>query len=580
MIPGLGRFFQHEKILKTVSLSGLILCALLIGAIAALTFIADAQAVPSQNRDPFSRSLRDYDMLAPDPEADPESLDRSLAKLEKKSESPGSWLSTLKRRRDLARRDSRFIPAYQEAARKAAAAFPYSQPLAALAAATHNRGSPLTAKTREALKKYLPLLSETSLSPLVLGIHILLGDLADPAAVPPRLEDLVSAALPLLREDMALEETEALEGNMALLAILGGDTRSAEAHIIRASAEANSPDFLGFTAEYFYDYGDPLRAAGIFARLAGSGGNNADEFLGREADALWLAGYTDAARELWTILVSPRADLSAETVPPAPALDARALYNLAATAASPDEAASLLERLLAETQDRREGSWKFGLLRYSRLSGAAESLAVLKDGSGNRDPLLDLELLRRRAEIWPHDRIPGEIWMLLGLHPDEENLYHWAAWYFNYQRKFDETARLIQTAERRNPGASWIKLHKALGLIGEGRLDAGEELLKAAAAETPLWQIPANLGRILEARRSPAAALIQYETAVEIMNGLRPETPPAKEEARLQVRIALCLIALNRREDGRRALEYALDLDPDNLGARLELSRLDKRTDS
>jgi tetratricopeptide (TPR) repeat protein len=44
--------------------------------------------------------------------------------------------------------------------------------------------------------------------------------------------------------------------------------------------------------------------------------------------------------------------------------------------------------------------------------------------------------------------------------------------------------------------------------------------------------------------------------------------------SRIQVRIAYCLKSLGRIEESRRALQYAIDLNPDNLTARMELDRL------
>jgi tetratricopeptide (TPR) repeat protein len=105
-------------------------------------------------------------------------------------------------------------------------------------------------------------------------------------------------------------------------------------------------------------------------------------------------------------------------------------------------------------------------------------------------------------------------------------------------------------------------------MIRQGQLTEGEELLKAIPPSAGYWQVPANIGRIQESRRSITAALEYYETAAGLVKN-------EKAAARLQVRIAKCLQALGRDGESRRALEYALDLDEENLNARLELRHLD-----
>jgi hypothetical protein len=47
-----------------------------------------------------------------------------------------------------------------------------------------------------------------------------------------------------------------------------------------------------------------------------------------------------------------------------------------------------------------------------------------------------------------------------------------------------------------------------------------------------------------------------------------------KAASEIQFRISRCLRALGRSGEIRRVLEYALDLNPDNLNARHELRRI------
>jgi tetratricopeptide (TPR) repeat protein len=161
----------------------------------------------------------------------------------------------------------------------------------------------------------------------------------------------------------------------------------------------------------------------------------------------------------------------------------------------------------------------------------------------------------------------AETWLLLGRYPEEENLYRWGAWFFDLQRQYNETAVLLKTAARHQFSGQWAGLHEALQLIREGNLDRAESILAAVPAETASWAAAANLGRVLEARRAPARALEQYELAVAAV-------PDRQTNSQIQLRIARCLKTLNRAEESRQVLEYALELNPDNLSARLELERL------
>jgi tetratricopeptide (TPR) repeat protein len=158
-------------------------------------------------------------------------------------------------------------------------------------------------------------------------------------------------------------------------------------------------------------------------------------------------------------------------------------------------------------------------------------------------------------------------------YPETEYLYDWGAWYFDRQRRYDETAMLLKTAARRNFSGYWMDFYQALQYIREGNLDAAEDLLAeaaVAAAQDDQWAAFANWGRVLEALRAPARALEHYERAMAAVVEVDEHTA-----SRIQVRVAHCLRTLGRIAESRRALEYALDLNPDNLTARLELGRLE-----
>jgi hypothetical protein len=593
--------------LKTTFLSGLILCVLIAGAL--ITAAVKAGPVSSAPEQSFFSSLREYDRaaLAAIDQQGTDTLNQTLDKLEKKAESLDSFLSILKRRRNLARINSRYIPAYRDAALRAAEAYPHSEPIAALAAAALIQRSAITGETELELRKMLPILSNHRFKPLLLSLHVLLGDFENSSKASAMIpsgrtgrEDFASGLS--LTQGLSASDREAVAADLALLTVLEGDASGAAVDIrsfLSGSANAPSNDFLRFAAEFFYDFGDPLRAAELFSQLP----DDAD--LARQADALWLGGYEGSARNIWTILSSPGPEGDPETAP-------RSLYNLALSAADSNEAADLFRRLImlparqgaaqggANAQGaqneltRQDGPQSgpasaqariFGLIRYSRFLPAPQAIAALESGgdpsSGAAfgEPLRELEMLRRRSETREAGRVVGETWMLLDRYPEAEELYRWGAWYFDYQRNTTETAMLLKTAARLNLEGPWIPIHEGLLRMREGDLNRAGEIFDSIPPENMNWTAAANSGRILEARRAPAQALEKYEIAMAslLKNREKAADRDLAEAARIQVRIAQCLRALGRAGDSRRALEYALDLNPENLNARLELSRLENR---
>jgi tetratricopeptide (TPR) repeat protein len=194
--------------------------------------------------------------------------------------------------------------------------------------------------------------------------------------------------------------------------------------------------------------------------------------------------------------------------------------------------------------------------------------------------------------MWETARVIGEAWLLLGRRAGRSDLFQWAAWYLNLQRNYGEAALLLRTAARQNMGGPWLDFFRAIALVHEGDLNQAEDILRgfsgdaapaASAANSPLEgqnaltaAALANLGRILEARRALARAIEYYERASALLlDGALPQDSGNFETcARVQLCIARCLLALGRPQESRRALEFALDLNPDNLNARLELDRL------
>jgi hypothetical protein len=593
--------------LKLACLLGIFFSLVLSGCLVFFGFYLENSfpgGVSPKKEDPFYRALKEFDarLASSQDEKLLKALDKSLNKLEKKGLQTEAWLSILKRRRLLAAANPRFIEAYQKSAQKAAAAFPFSEPLAILAIDALlgsnpplSGGSGASLKSGAFLENFISRISQPQFAPLALYSYILLGAMESPekAATTPGLETLLSSA-------MAKKENEAFFINSALLKILNQNVPEVSAQLktlLRNEAQDGSPasrDLILFAAEFFYDHGEPLRAAELFSRFSDPAS------VARQADALWFAQEVPGARTLWTILAAPETETQNPTVRQ---IKTRSLYNLAATAAGKAEETALLERLFIQGENSRtpgesrapgesprpgastgasrapgsaglpssaapsyDPSYIYGVIRYTRLLDPSRSAAILEDEALQNIPLIDLELLRRRRENWPPARTIPEVWLLLDRHPQEEQLYQWACYYFDRQRRHEESAQLVKTAGYYQINGPWLDLHLALNAMREGRLEDGEKILRAAEGRLKAWQIPANLGRIQEALRSPAAALDSYEKAAALV-----EDPKAASEIRF--RISRCLRALGRSQESRRALEHALELDTDNLKARLELRR-------
>jgi tetratricopeptide (TPR) repeat protein len=488
-----------------------------------------------------------------------EKLSQELDRMEKKAGSVDTFLSILKRRRQLAKLYPQYLPAFRQSARRAGAAYPHSDSLTAIAAASLILNTAITRETEAVLRAALPLLSGPRLETLRLCLHVLLGDLQGPQKA---LANLPSGFSPALIP-YSFDDRQAIIADAALIKLIGGSSPAEVQELLADFSNDNpagsglSAQTLHFAAEFFYDFGDPLRAARLFSHIPD------EQALSRQADSLWLAGYSGSARNIWNIVLNAHEDN----------YRTRALYNLALSAETREEAAALLRRLvqLSQTLPQTEdiSCTEAGFIHYSRFFDAPQATAILEGGA--RSALIDLELLRRRTEMWESGRSIGAVWLLIDRYPDEENPYKWGAWFFDLQRAYNETAILLKTGDRRQFQDTWMPFHRAFLLMVGGNLDEAEQiLLNLDSGGKPGWEIQANLGRIYEARLAPGRALEFYEKAAAEVHG-------KKDASRIQIRIAQCLKILGRPLESRRVLEYALDLNPDNISARLELSRLEGR---
>ena len=625
------------RILKIICIAGILLLIIAGGCLAVFALMGIKSAKPEQDA-AFSRLLFEFDRelfqhISPNDggsgvtrifisDQEIEKLQNMLDRMEEKAIGAESLLSVLKRRRQIIQYSPQRVESYRLAAERARRAYPHSENVAAIAAAALVQGKALTPETEQALRECLPNLSSSRTASLRLSLHVLLGDLQNPqkataalgvtsapvvasapgawfssSAVPHSLADreamiINSALINILRSNSApAEMAELLAGYDPSNAnasnddssnadphndeASGAEARNDDSNNAEASNEGTMPSIraLKFAADYYYDFGDPLTAAELFAHIP------EESALARQADALWLAGYPDAARNIWNVLASQQTGYQEH-----------ALYNLALSEDDRDAAMSHLSGLAALPRSGQDPSREFGVIRYSRFLNAAQATALLEaeiaaaNSAANFAPsltapppikqqysaqsikaLLELELLRRRQELWDGGRITGAAWLLLGRFPDEENIYQWINWYFIYQRNYDETAQLIKHGERHDIR---FPMSEAVLYIHESDYDKAEQsLLPLASGENASWEAQANLARILEARRAPARAVEYYEKAAAAVSD-------AADASRIQFRIAQCLKNLGRYADVRRVLEYALDLNPDNINARSELNRM------
>jgi tetratricopeptide (TPR) repeat protein len=571
--------------LKITGAAGLLLALALGWALVYYSVTRNTQIFPKEEKTSagFAEELEKYDaVLAVET---PENLVKRLKRLEKKAKGQEELLSALKRRRALTLERPEFLSRpgsnaaleYKNAVLKLTKKFPYSEALSAAAAESFFlSGSSPRDEEIPLLYSFADSITNARYDPLVLGLYALSGGLenAEKAVKIGGAAELLSLWRSPEFSLIPPRLRSFLKNDEAVIRILRGDIPAAQTRINALIEEdSGNRELLRLGADFFYDYGNPMRAAALYSRLGG------DDNLSRQADALALAGEIPAARNIWTALAVPRQeDLHKSGVlsPEETGIILRSLYNLASSSGNPVESAIFLERLFASRppEDQNHSGGIFGLIRYSRLLDTRRSIAVLEDGKPEGNPLLDLELLRRRMETWQPLKSTAEVWLLLGRHPDNENLFRWGACYFDRQKLYSESAQILKIASQKGWTSPWVCFHKGLALIREGKLNQGEKLLAdlldngKTAADGMGWIIAANLGRILESRRAISAAIERYSEAAALVRSPRAA-------ALIQLRLSRCYEAQKRYAESRLALEKALELDPGNLNVRHEKNRMD-----
>ena len=532
--------------LRITLLAGLILFGLTV-AVLTVFYIVDISGTKLQRmQDNFTRALREYDTYAnyvPGFERDFTKLNADLDRLEKMTVSVESWLSVLKRRRALAQVRPESFVNYANSIDKALEIYPVSQPIIALAAEVLVKDIAITREADEKLRSLTPALTSADYNNLRLSLHVLLGDFRNPQRAQVIPEYIIS------------DGTESVTINLILMKILTGDTRRAATDIqSMLYTLAPSIDGLRFIAEFFYDYGELERSAEIFSLI------NDEQALSRASDALYLAGFSNSARNIWKLL----SDTGSE----------KSLYNLGLTSENPEESLFYFENMVKIDTENISDFRQFGLIRYSRLLELPQAMEALEKTRGLSPigfPFIDLEICRRQLTRWELGRQLAEAWLLIDRHPEDEDLYRWASWLFLFQRNFSEIKILLNRIENFGVPATekndfWPLVDRAIQQMFEGNLDNAESSFRSISKENAGWEVFANLGRIMESRRSAGQAIEQYELAMS-------KSPNPKMGARVQIRMARCYVALNRPLDARRSFQYALELDPDNLTARMELGR-------
>lgn len=542
---------KHKRdALSLACVTGVVFVVLVCGGIA---WLSVSQKLGKDARDEmnFSQILREFDesFILLVETGDVQHINAAFNRLEKQAVSVESLLSVLKRLRKLAQNDERFISAYQKLSQNAAARYPASQYLAVVAAETLLWGMDLGEENMNTLRSYAARMIQGGLTKPALSIYVLLGDMDNPeraSVIPGELFDLGNR-----RFDV----------DEAILSILKGDTAAASVQInALLTKEDISQNEKKFAAEFFYNYDKPTQAAEIFSQFPG------EDSMIRQADALYLSGDRQNVHNMWMLLLSSQQDY----------VRARSLYNLAVAETDIDRKRDYFEKFveILKSNDLKDSIYElYGLLQYSRLLPAQDAIDLLERSfAWGEKSFADLEKIRRGREIWSRDRTIAQAWFLLNTYQKDENLYQWAAWFFDFERRYEETDMLIKNAAFNDITGDWLTLHEAVGLIHSNEIVAVQKLLESIPQENASWTVYADIARIYEMNRSRET----IEKAIEYYKKAMDQSveKSAGNAARLQYRLSRCFRLLNRDAESKAALETALKLKPDYLDAIMELKRI------
>jgi len=595
---------KQTGLLRGVCLLGLVVFLVLLGTLIFLSVYGGVSLFSPIRfgKSSFAQALEEYDQKNKDTLSFKQH-NSLLDGLEKKAPDTESALSVLKRRRQLALKAPKdreqYLTAYVGAAARARKQYPYSAQIGAVAAeALIMNGYSGEGEITADIQELASLMSEGALTNLSLAFSVYCGAMKDPEEARLLPRELFTLLCSLAEG----EEREKYLVNSCIRTVLEDNSKEAFAMVNGLFTEAPIRDeTIRFGAEFFYDYRNFLRSAELFSSFTDS------RSLARQADALWLAGFSDGARGLWRTAAADTRNTGVSD-DDLSFIKARAYYNLGSTTTDKKEAGYYLEQLFAANSENTIAQ-TFGIIRYSRLVPTDRALAILSQTDYEHEGLFDLELLRRRSEDWDIDKCVAETWILLNRHTNDGRLFEWAVWYFDFQHRYEETALALRNAGINRVEGPWSALHRSYALVQEKEYSEAEKVLQSivrSPQETkyapgrrtqPLWQAAANLAILLEKQGNLQDALQYYEIAAgqitslitwptaESADGQPPAeepgipaagvSPERRDAARIQLRIAGVLRSLGKKPESVRALDYALDLDPENLEARLEKRRID-----
>jgi tetratricopeptide (TPR) repeat protein len=559
-----------KNMLRLVCLAGLILATVISIPLLFVSLIhAKENALSKENNlnqaNSFVEYLNEFDQVFAQNRLSPpiNRLDALLNTAEQDAVSAEYHLSVLKRRRILAKEIPEYRVQYRNAAVRSLEKFPYSENMSIIAGdALLLNNDELDDNERAELSQYINNISvrqNARNTVILLGFYLFEGsarNLLTAKQIPQAAEMFIAAIDHVENTDKAY-----LILSGAILQILAGNHNEAVnlIHKYRTVLLAQ-PESAWFMVETLYDFDDPLTAVSILG-IENYPNVNSQSII-RLADALYRTDNTNDARFFWNLLTFP----DEEQAPVPEAILEKALYNLAYTAQTDDENKRYLEELLVISPDHIPG-----ILLYSRLLNHEDAISMLHQTlAGNKNPLLELELIRQNRMYSEPGKTAADTWLLLGRYPTNTELYQWASYYFEEMRMFDEADQLKKNAGYNNIDASWLTLQKALDAMRNNSLEEAEQLLTSIPSENAHesgWEIPANLGLIKEKQLSFSEAMRYYETASSLCEN-------NKDNVLIQLNLARCLRATGNPEEAMKVLRYAQDLDPENLRIRLELRKL------